>query len=437
LTPALIKTAPRPARQLVGKLDQREPILWLIGDAQKPQRPEMLAGKTDTKGQTLLDLCSDGIVLVDEHGKIITSNAAGLRILGLEGQNLDGQILGLPLSSGMAVNLAKVSGKPIDVSMVERQWNGNPAYVITMRDLGDLHARDGHVEPTVHEIRDEELAGVEPEATQKVDELLQTNAMLTKTIAESTIIMRDLRAAHDELGRSNGELQSFAHRVAHDFKAPLRNISQANEFVLEDERDRITEESRDRLVRTAETIKRLDTLLDSLLAFARVGSQQNDFTEVDLNNVLKWVTSDLEPTIKATFGVCDVGRLPIVMGDAGELYQLFLNLIGNAIKYRRPSIPPIVTVKMEPGAECSSDQTAMTRIFVSDNGIGFDEDQVEKIFEPFTRLVGKKDVEGSGIGLATVKKIVTRHGSTIKANSKAGEGATFTIELQPQHQSPP
>ncbi|NJO37218.1 MAG: hypothetical protein HC871_05855 [Rhizobiales bacterium] len=146
--------------------------------------------------------------------------------------------------------------------------------------------------------------------------------------------------------------------------------------------------------------------------------------------MLKWVRSDLAPTIEAALGTCEVGPLPKAIGEASELYQLFLNLIGNAIKYRRPDVPPVVTVTADLAPEDLAEGTPWARIIVRNNGIGFDQAQAEKIFEPFERLVSTKEFEGSGIGLATVKKIVARHGGRIRATSNVGEGSTFIVDLK-------
>jgi signal transduction histidine kinase len=121
--------------------------------------------------------------------------------------------------------------------------------------------------------------------------------------------------------------------------------------------------------------------------------------------------------------------MPKVKGNATELYQLFLNLIGNAIKYHRPNVPPIVTITAAP-LPGNSAEAPMVRIAIADNGIGFDQADAETIFKPFIRLVGNREFEGSGIGLATVRKITERHQGKVWAVSKAGEGSTFFIELQ-------
>lgn len=425
--PTLVRTSPAPTRRLTGMLDQRAQILRLIGRGHQPLSTTPRNDTVDLKGQTLIDLCPDGIVLVDQHGEIMTSNAAGLRLLGLEGQSLDGQVLGLPLSTGMAVDLTLASGKPIGFSSVERRWNGSPAYLITLRDLSHVPAE------ACSEVDVEEGQSAPPKSSEnRIKELIQANAALTRTIEESSKITDELRAKCDELQRSNDEFQSFAHRVAHDIKSPLRGISQSVEFVLEDEHDKISGESKGRLNRATEATGRLHTLLDSLLAFAKVGSSQERFAEVELDNVLKWVTSDLGPALKKAMGVCDVGPLPKVTGDASELYQLFLNLIGNSIKYRRQGVPPIIKIAADPEPSRPAEDKSMVRIIIADNGIGFDDSQAESIFQPFTRLVSSKDIEGSGIGLATVKKIVSHHCGKISAFSKKSEGATFVVEMPTQ-----
>jgi light-regulated signal transduction histidine kinase (bacteriophytochrome) len=173
---------------------------------------------------------------------------------------------------------------------------------------------------------------------------------------------------------------------------------------------------------------RMQVLIEDLLAFSRVSSRGQPFTPQDLSSVVTQVLSDLEVRIQQLDGTVNVHTLPTIDADGLQMRQLFQNLIANALKFHRPGVPPVVTV--DGGAH--GDEVT---ILVSDNGIGFDEKYLDRIFAIFQRLHGREEYEGTGIGLAVCRKIVERHSGTITARSTPGEGTTFVVTL-PLTQSP-
>jgi light-regulated signal transduction histidine kinase (bacteriophytochrome) len=173
----------------------------------------------------------------------------------------------------------------------------------------------------------------------------------------------------------------------------------------------------------------MQELLDALLWYSRVGTKGQEFRSAKLNEVAKDVADDLEIQIRQTGARVEIGPLPTVNGDPYQLRQLFQNLIANAVKYHRLDAKTIIKIYGE-----GDDGTG--RIFVEDNGIGFDERYLEKIFQPFQRLHGRKEYTGVGIGLAICRKIVERHGGTITAKSTPGKGSTFIVSLPVRQTSP-
>jgi light-regulated signal transduction histidine kinase (bacteriophytochrome) len=161
---------------------------------------------------------------------------------------------------------------------------------------------------------------------------------------------------------------------------------------------------------------------------SRVASHAKPFAQVDLADVARVVISDLEVRITERSGRVEAGRLPVVLGDRGQLAQLLQNLIGNGLKFQKPGETPLVKVGAE-SVVLPDGLGAAWRITVEDNGIGFDEKYSERIFQIFQRLHGRSEYEGTGIGLAICRKIVERHGGTITANSSPGAGAKFVITL--------
>jgi signal transduction histidine kinase len=178
-------------------------------------------------------------------------------------------------------------------------------------------------------------------------------------------------------------------------------------------------------------------LIDDLLAFSRVATKAQPFRPVDLNQIIREVLGDLESRLQQTGGIVEVEPLAAVSADPLQMRQLFQNLIGNALKFQRPGVPPVVEIrgKMEaapasaPSGSEEANQGLRLCVTVRDNGIGFDAAYRERIFELFQRLHGRNEYEGTGIGLAICKKIVDRHGGTISAEATPDKGATFSLTL--------
>ena len=167
----------------------------------------------------------------------------------------------------------------------------------------------------------------------------------------------------------------------------------------------------------------MQTLIEDLLAFSRVITKKQPFSRVHLFQVVEEVVGDLEGQLKNVNGRVEIEHLPIIFADATQMRQLFQNLISNGLKYHRADIPPFVKIssrKLENGAIVIS---------ITDNGIGFDEKYLDRIFNVFQRLHGRSAYEGTGVGLAICKRIVERHQGNITAHSKMGEGTTFIVTL--------
>lgn len=227
-----------------------------------------------------------------------------------------------------------------------------------------------------------------------------------------------------ELERSNQELQDFAHMTSHDLKAPLRSVRFSLQMLREDFGESLDEEGNEYLDTMARSVKRMQTLIDDLLDYAKAANSPGAFGSYPLNRIVEDVLVDLHVLIKETGATVDCGELPKVRGDETQLTRLFQNLIGNAIKYRRPEVTPHVTIRL------TAEEGDLCTLTVADNGMGFDNQHAERIFLPFQRLVPKGKLEGSGIGLAICKKIVTHHGGTIRAEGVPGQGAVFTVTLR-------
>ncbi|MGI8419391.1 MAG: ATP-binding protein [Candidatus Levyibacteriota bacterium] len=241
-----------------------------------------------------------------------------------------------------------------------------------------------------------------------------------------------LRRTNIELARSNGELQDFAYVASHDLQEPLRKI-QAFGNLLEEEYGGVLElAGRDYLDRMQNAAGRMRILIDDLLAFSRVTTKGESFVSVNLSTIAQEVLSDLESTVQQTKGKVNIGILPTIEADPHQMRQLLQNLIGNALKFHKENIPPIVSVsaEMEKGMDGKTNNCVLS---VEDNGIGFNEKYLDRIFTVFQRLHGKGLYEGTGIGLAVCRKIVERHEGTITAKSMIAKGTTFIVQLPIHH----
>jgi len=225
-----------------------------------------------------------------------------------------------------------------------------------------------------------------------------------------------------KLERSNQDLQQFASVAAHDLQEPLRKILAFSDRLVNKTKAVLSPDAQDYLDRIVGSAKRMQTLIDDLLAFSRISSRGQPFVSTDLNVVLKDVLSDLEFRIEQTNGRVTVDVLPTIMADRSQMRHLFQNLIGNALKFHRPGTPPEVHVQAKAGQD-------FCEIEVCDNGIGFEEKYLDRIFIIFQRLHGRGEYEGNGVGLAICRRIVERHGGQITARSTPSRGTTFVIQL--------
>jgi PAS domain S-box-containing protein len=229
-----------------------------------------------------------------------------------------------------------------------------------------------------------------------------------------------------ELQRSNEDLQQFAHVASHDLKEPVRKIKTFTNRLEQNLAGKLnTEESRF-IERINIATNRIFSMIDGVLTYSTTNAGMQNCEKVDLNGLIGDIETDLEITIQATGASIAHNTLPVLEGAPILLYQLFYNLVNNAIKFVAPGTAPHISITAETPAP---GQEGFSRIVLQDNGIGFEDAYAERIFETFTRLNSKDAYEGTGLGLALCKKIVERHGGSIHAAGNPGKGAIFTILL--------
>lgn len=253
-------------------------------------------------------------------------------------------------------------------------------------------------------------------------------------VTERRLTQGRLAAQRRELERSNAALNEFAFVASHDLQEPLRKIVSFGERLGAAAGPLLEGNARQYLDRMLDAATRMRSLIGDLLAYSQIAGSAPAFAPTSLAAITREVAADLEAAIADAGGRIDVGPLPAIDADASQLRQLFQNLLGNALKFRRPDVPPIVHVR------ASTSPDGVCTITVADNGIGFKQEHNERIFRMFERLHTRAQFQGSGMGLAICRKIVERHGGTIAATSTTSEGATFVVTLpvtQPTVESDP
>lgn len=271
-----------------------------------------------------------------------------------------------------------------------------------------------------------------PEAT------LSALASVAGTIAQGIVRKRaedSLKAYTARLNQSNRDLQDFAYVASHDLQEPLRKIRTFSDRLNTKYGEILGKQGRDYLERMEGAAARMQNLIDDLLELSRVTTKAQPFAPVDLNEVARAVVSDLEARIDQVEGRVEVSELPTIEADRLQMRQLLQNLISNAIKFHREEEAPVVKVysrlleRREEELSWGLSDRGVCQILVEDNGIGFDEKYLDRVFVPFHRLHGRGVYEGTGMGMPICRKVVERHGGDLTAKSAPAQGATFIVTL--------
>jgi light-regulated signal transduction histidine kinase (bacteriophytochrome) len=226
-----------------------------------------------------------------------------------------------------------------------------------------------------------------------------------------------------ELEAINKELEAFAYSISHDLRAPLRHMVGYTELLQKGASSSVDDKGRRYMMMILESAKRMGTLIDDLLAFSRIGRAETRETMVSLEQLVKEVQNEVWRETEGRNMTWKIGPLPDLYGDRSMLKLALVNLISNAVKFTRTR----QQTEIEIG--CTDKGTEGVVVFIKDNGVGFDMRYVNKLFGVFQRLHRTDEFEGTGIGLATVQRIIHRHGGRVWAEGQVGAGATFYLSL--------
>ena len=292
-------------------------------------------------------------------------------------------------------------------------------FVLLLRENGRRRQAEGALQKSNEELelrvrqRTAELTQVLVGYKQAEQEIKKLNEELEQRVAERTA----------QLEAANKELEAFSYSVSHDLRAPLRHIGGFVEMLREEASSALNEKSRQHLQVITESTNQMGSLIDNLLAFSRMGRAEVKRTQVNMDDLMKEVLKEARREAEGRTIEWEMDPLPAVLGDRSMLRQVWVNLISNALKYSRPRERARIQVR------CSKNRANEWQFSVHDNGAGFDMQYADKLFGVFQRLHQVEEFEGTGIGLANVRRIVHRHGGRTWAEGKLNEGATFYFTL--------
>ncbi len=349
----------------------------------------------------LLEAAPDAMVVVNESGEIVLLNLQAEKQFGYHRDELLGQKVKNIIPEGFAERLVADGLRSAEDALAQQIGMG---IELTGR------RKDGSEFPI--EIMLSPLGGA--------DGILVTAAIRDITARKNA--EEHLLKKVDELNRSNEELVQFASIASHDLQEPLRMVASYTQLLSRRYKGRLDADADDFIAFAVDGASRMQLLIHDLLAYSRVGSKGKELLDTSSQDAFEQALLNLRGAIEDSGAEITRDRLPGVLADETQLIQLFQNLIGNAIKYRRPGIQRVHIAV----TECGDDKWTFS---VKDGGLGIDPQYFDRIFGMFQRLHKRQDLAGTGIGLAICKKIVERHGGRISVESELGVGSTFRFDL--------
>lgn len=342
---------------------------------------EPFTGGSPNAADAILENLLDAVLVVDGEGIIIYANRSALRLFEKPASELLSHRFGFPveLYEVQEINLLK-GGQLLTVQMLASpiEWEGRRASLLSLRDI----------------------------TAQKR-------------------LLEELEEQKKLLERKNEESAQYAALASHDLKEPVRKILIYTDLLRKKE-DRPPSD-KEKIDKVHSMALRMNQLINGIAELSRVSYVEHSFQQVDLKRVVDEVCEDLDLQLREKEGIVETASLPVIEAMPDKIYQLFLNLISNSLKYARKNVKPCIRISGEDAGEDG------VRILLEDNGIGFDNGSAAQLFQPFRRL-HKHAYEGIGIGLSLCQRIVEMHGGEIKADGISGEGATFII-LLPRRQN--
>jgi len=378
----------------------------VLADVTKQKQQELMLKESEERFRTMAEAAPIMIWLTDEHGKITYINRTYREFFGhsVDVSELSKLSCVHPDDRPKVMEQLSVNSQPPRQGEFEfrlRRADGNYRWVYTIR--------------TPRWKGDGTFAGYIG-STLDITELKQTEQALHEYAAK--------------LEKSNGDLDQFVLIASHDLREPLRKVALFTGFLTESAGDKLSGECQDYIERIQHTVARMQTLIDDLLTLSRISRKDKPFQPTDLGEIIRGVMAELESTRRAVQGTIEVGHTMTIDADESQIHQALINLVANALKFHQKDVPPVVRIDVQPA------EANVCEIRVTDNGIGFEEKHLGRIFQIFERLHGRTEYEGNGIGLSIAQKIIERHHGTITAKSQPGQGSTFIVRLPIHNRTP-
>lgn len=420
-----------------------EGLLIFFQDITARKLTEIALEQSEKRYRSLVLATSQAVWTTDPQGQILNDNSSWRALTGQSEEQIKGWSwldAVHPSDLEHTKQLWTLAIKSKGIYQTEhrvRIWDGSYRY-FSVRGVPVVDAQGQIIE----------WVGTHTDITER--KLAQQALQNSKEELEIKVQQRteELQKLNEELNNSNQELEQFAYVASHDLQEPLRAVTGYSQMLAQEYQEHLDESAKEYLLEIVDGGKRMQLLIQDLLAYSRVGTRSNEFAPIDCNVILNQVLKNLQVAIAESQAIITQDPLPTVMADKTQLLQLFQNLISNAIKFCRQE-PPQIHIGAVRGIETkgtgedkgefflspSSSQYLITLsenewlFFVRDNGIGIKSQYLERIFEIFRRLHTRREFPGTGIGLAICKKIVERHGGQIWAESEPGVGTTFYFTL--------
>ncbi|HTL15745.1 MAG TPA: ATP-binding protein [Patescibacteria group bacterium] len=371
--------------------------------------PDDLASRVVLQS-TALAAAGNGIVITDRAGAVLWVNPAFTSLTGYSPQEILGANLRILKSGHQPPSFYNQFWQTI---LEGRVWRGE---FVNRRKDGSIYINEETITPVrLNGTEITHFVGVMQDVTERREAEAHIRALNDEL--EHRVKIRTA-----ELESANQELEAFAYSVSHDLRAPLRHINGFLDLLIKSALPALSDEEKYYLTLVANSARQMDRLIDDLLLFSRMAQATMHPAKVDFNQLLQEILTQLAPETKGRSIVWKKGDLPTVHGDQAMLRQALLNLLSNSVKYTASRNPAVIEIS-------STEQDSEIVVTIHDNGVGFDMRFADKLFGVFQRLHPKDQFEGTGIGLANVRRIIQRHGGRTWAEGKPDLGATFYFSL--------